>query len=58
MNVAVEDRTDYVPTRLEVRELRHAMVEETDKLREERKLKDELIPEENVVEKDLAVVKD
>ena len=33
----MEDRTDYVPTREDVRELREQMIAEVDRLRQERK---------------------
>jgi hypothetical protein len=39
-----ERRLDYVPTKHEVREFKTAMISEASKLREERKINEELVP--------------
>lgn len=55
---AVNERYDYVPTLGEVRALKEQMIFETDKLREERKMNEFLVPEKDTVSTDLALVKD
>ena len=53
-----ERRTDYVPTKIEVREFKSTMISEAAKLREERRYNEELVPKDNGIENDLQIVKD
>jgi len=53
-----ENRVDYVPTKMEVKEFKSTMISEAAKLREERKYNEELVPQDDGVEKDLQIVKD
>eukprot|EP00349_Pseudokeronopsis_sp_Brazil_P001786 CAMPEP_0202956460 /NCGR_PEP_ID=MMETSP1396-20130829/962_1 /ASSEMBLY_ACC=CAM_ASM_000872 /TAXON_ID= /ORGANISM="Pseudokeronopsis sp., Strain Brazil" /LENGTH=233 /DNA_ID=CAMNT_0049673483 /DNA_START=955 /DNA_END=1656 /DNA_ORIENTATION=+ len=52
-----EQRTDYVYTREEVKELKQAMTDEADKLHQEKKHNDEMVPKENPAEKAAKIVK-
>ena len=56
--VPEENRLDYVPTKMEVKEFKATMISEAAKLREERKYNEELVPKDNEIEKDLQIVKD
>jgi hypothetical protein len=56
--VPEERRTDYVPTKSEVKEYRHIMISEAAKLRSERKNNEELLPEDDGVGRDVQNVKD
>ncbi len=54
-----ENRVDYVPTKMEVKEFKSTMISEAAKLRDERKYNEELVPKDDGgVEKDLQIVKD
>jgi hypothetical protein len=57
-NTEAHLRTDYVPTAHEVRLLKEGMIADAEKLREERKLNEDLVPDNNAMEKELSIVKD